>query len=351
MNRFNVSLKKNNDDYGYKSNYDVKNDKSNYSSSVKTMDHRTNRQNIGSAEFVSIPKKIISVKSSNITKKNYNDEYIEQNKKKNPDMNNYMQYIKNNMNTRSNQNSRENVKNKYENMNSENSDNDSYNSNNSDNESDSMSSRDTNVINIKKNDIILDENATSAEIISFKVFNKSEPIITDVNMFKDDNGIRFNFDINKNAISLPCYTINYKTNREYFLATISKSNTENTLSRMIDFYKLELLQNLSITFIVMDLYTHSTARVIQELVVDLTHYLDKSFLAKLNRKKLLQNNNDKHNDKRNDRDYDIQNDKQNNSDKHKYNFPQQKVDQYNKKKHDNKPPEPRVLKKSKNFMF
>lgn len=315
MNRVNVSIKRNrDDDYEYgnrnnsRSNNKNENDKTNFLSSVKTMNHRTNRQNISTTEFVGVPlKKIINksenpqnsknnsntqhIKNSNkkIYNSNYDSEYNsddEKNKRKqHPDINNYVQYIKNNILKKEEEsNVKKNTKNKrseyYEDklksIDSETEEAYSEEERNSDEEE---SEEENNIIKLNENNIKLSENSTSAEIISFKIYNKLEPIISDVHLQKNENGIRFIFDINSSSLKQPSYLLNYRISRNIFLATIMKKDSNYQICRTIEYSKLQFEDEPIIKFMIEDIYSHNH-HYVQEMEINLLKIMDKSLKKK-----------------------------------------------------------------------
>lgn len=192
--------------------------------SVKTIEHRTNRTNIGCMERVSVPLKIIKT-DNNHTNIRPNSEpkhqppidkrqIVEPQKAKS--MDEHLKYVKENYNV-------------------------------------------------------------PAEITSFKIFNKNDPIILNIGMQRDTetDGIRFNFEINSNALLRPCYILNYHyINRDIFLATISKTDANASISRTISSTKINDLQTSEIKFTVVDMYSDNNT-IAQELIVDMTPIIGK----------------------------------------------------------------------------
>jgi hypothetical protein len=97
---------------------------------------------------------------------------------------------------------------------------------------------------------------------------KGKPkIIKDLSIEKEDNGISVTFDIDVDSLELPCYTINYKTSREFMLGTISKVDRKQTITKFIQQSKLF---GDEITFGIVDIYSDKDSTIwIQKLIVSL----------------------------------------------------------------------------------
>ena len=389
MQRLNVSLKKNNDNdlyYDDRSNNN-KNDiaKNNFSYSVKTVSHRTNRQNIGTAEFVQVPiKKIVGntnnkninhnnnnnflKNSSNYNKKknqgsdsDYNSSDEENKKKQHPNINNYVEYIKKNMISKSNKEDKK-KNDRFNTIDSE-SDSDSDEKinelveNEQYNESESDSEEEKKIRILEKHVKIDDEPAT-AEIISFKIFNKLEPIISDIKINKDNLGLKLIFNINNKSLKSPFYLLNYQIRREIFLGTIIKKNDDYELERTIEYNKLEFDNNFTIKFNIIDLHSQKVS-LVQEIEINLANILDRSITKYIkkhikndrreskyeNRESKYENRESKYENRESK--YENREMKNDKKVKYKEDFDNKKI----KKKNEVVEDKPKILRVSKNFRY
>ncbi|ARF08784.1 hypothetical protein Catovirus_1_834 [Catovirus CTV1] len=398
MNRVNAPLRRNNDnDYNYNRGNN-KTESNNFASSVKTMSHRTNRQNIGTTEFVGVPiRKIIqknptdnnnSKGTSNIhkalkknpPKKDYesdneydsNDE--NNNKKQHPSIDNYVQYIKNNMLKEVDLNNKKSKKTtNYDLKSIDSEDNESDDDNNSDESNDSEYKS---VFKLHEKNLRLSEKAISAEITSFRIHNKKEPIISNIHVQKTDTGLRFIFNVNSQSLKSPSYLLNYKISRNIFLATLTKKDNDYDLSRTIEYGQLQFEEEPRIKFFVEDIYSNN--QNIQEIEINLLKLLDKKTQKTFNSRKHIEkkkndskdnkrsgSRNEKNRDNKKNR-YDEDSDDgneddisnknsnnvRNNNKTNNNNRNNNNGNNMNNRNNNNKSKdEPKVLKKSKNFRY
>lgn len=130
----------------------------------------------------------------------------------------------------------------------------------------------------KKQDVIesinkpeLDETGFfDATVTQNKTKDDLDKLITAIKLSydKDGLGLRFLFEIDEKALKYPCYTINYKTTKEKFLATLFKKDGLINISRLIEFSNLQK----QVTFIVMDLYSDKKPIIYQEVTLDLSNF-------------------------------------------------------------------------------
>lgn len=306
MQRLNVSLRKNNDnDLYYNDSKPYKNEmaRNNFTNSVKTMNHRTNRQNISTTEYAGVPiKKILNTADNkpNSSQKNRTnnketrrkyqsesenesseEEYIIK-KRKEPNMNKYVEYIKNNMLSKSKNYDEDRLK-PIDSETDSDTNQDSETSDQSD-KSDQSYNESNRKIKLNETHFKLREESGSVEISSFKMFSKLEPIILDIKVAKHNMGIKFIFSINNKSIKAPFYLLNYQMSREIFLGTLTKKKNDYDLERVIEYNKLEFHDNYAIKFNIIDIYSDKV-KLIQEIEIDMSKLLDKSISKNKNKNK------------------------------------------------------------------
>jgi hypothetical protein len=110
-------------------------------------------------------------------------------------------------------------------------------------------------------------------ILNEDLTNNKKKIIKELRFEKEENGIRVHFTLDTSLIVKPCYTINYKTNREYMLATISKTDIKSDLSRVIEDTRIS---SNKIIFGVVDLYTNDDPLWIQKIEIEFETNLEKN---------------------------------------------------------------------------
>jgi hypothetical protein len=117
-----------------------------------------------------------------------------------------------------------------------------------------------------KQEKTVDTSVLKSKILSNKTVNNEKKIITNIRFEKDseNKGVRVFFDLDPSAIRQPCYTINYKTDRERMLATVSKIDKKISITRLIEY---KYITTDEITFGIVDLYMNDEPTWVQEIKI------------------------------------------------------------------------------------